>query len=95
MWIGIPTLSRPVKFCIVASIIYMIVSFPEMKDFIGHYTSLSKHDDIESNDRYYLVIIHSLLFGCLVYVVLYLYPLNISMNMGKLPNLLKQTKIKK
>jgi len=93
MWIKIPTLSRNVIFCIIASLLYMILSIPEIKDFVGHYIYLSKHDDIESNHRYYLVFIHSILFGCLLYLLLYLYPRHLPMNIGKnivkLPNLMK------
>ena len=48
MWIGIPHISRAHLFCIFASLLFMILSLPILKDFIGHYIYLSKHDDIDS-----------------------------------------------
>jgi len=84
MWIGIPytsygyniplpTLSRKVIFCLLASVLYAIISLPETNKLIGSQINLIKFDDIESNDRYYLLAIHSAVFGLVLYGLLTMY----------------------
>jgi len=81
MWIGIPytnygysvKLPRTLIFCVLAGLLYLIITLPETKEFVGSYTGLERHDDTESNDKYYLLIIHTLVFTFLIYVLIRFY----------------------
>jgi len=84
MWIGIPYtkygfnvslryVSRKVIFCFLATLLYALLSLPETNKLIGSQIYLSKFDDIDSNDRYYLLIIHSIIYGLLIYILLISY----------------------
>ena len=81
MWIGIPyttygynlIVPRKIIFCLLASVLYALISLPETNKFIGSYINLTRFDDIESNDRYYLLGIHSIVFGLTMYLLLLVY----------------------
>ena len=87
MWIGIPktqygfdikiptipTIPRMFIFCAIVSVLFWIFSLPSVKHFIGSYVYLTKHDDTESDDKYYLSMIQSVLFSVLIFVLLKFY----------------------
>jgi len=81
MWIGIPytkykyhfTVPRRIIFSLLATLLYAFLSLPETNMFVGSYIDLSRFDDIESNDRYSLLVIHSIIFGLLLYVLVGVY----------------------
>jgi len=81
MWIGIPytkykyyfTVPRKLVFCIIATILYALLSLPETNKLVGSFVDLTKFDDIESHDRYYLLAIHSIVFGLLMFLLISLY----------------------
>tara|TARA_B100001093_G_C26323909_1_gene798859 strand:+ start:248 stop:553 length:306 start_codon:yes stop_codon:yes gene_type:complete len=81
MWIGIPytkysytfTIPRMLIFYVLTCILYIVISLPETKHFVGSYIQLTKPDDVESNDRYYIVIVHGFVFGLLMYGLLQVY----------------------
>jgi len=81
MWIGIPyttyryhfKIPRKILFCMLSTLLYAILSLPETNKLVGHFVDLSQFDDIESHDRYYLLGIHSIVFGILMYALLFMY----------------------
>tara|TARA_B100000212_G_C27337567_1_gene517558 strand:+ start:436 stop:738 length:303 start_codon:yes stop_codon:yes gene_type:complete len=81
MWIGIPytkygfniQVNRKLIFFIFLGLLYCIISLPETIRIVGSYTDLTRHDDIESDDKYYLLIIHTFVFTFLAYVLFRFY----------------------
>ena len=67
------TISRHIIFSFIIVFVYAIVAFPEINKFIGSYLNLEDYDDVTSNDRYYLLIIHSFAMGLLTYLLLMIY----------------------
>ena len=70
------TISRKVYFCFFSMILYLIVAMPDTNKFVGKYLNLEKYDDFNENDRYYLWLIHSIVFALLMFVLLMLYSPN-------------------
>ncbi len=84
MWLGIPytsygyNISLPVIprmfiFCLICSVIYIGLDLPQTKRVVGSITGFSKFDDIDSNDKYYLTLIHGLVFGLVMFLLLKIY----------------------
>lgn len=81
MWLGIPytkygysiVIPRMFIFCLIISLGYIVISLPETKHFVGSYINLTQHDDVESDDRYYIVFIHGFIYGLLMYLLLRIY----------------------
>ena len=69
-------LSSRFYFAVVTMIIYLIVAFPGTNKYIGSHLGLHDYDDVTSNDRYYLLMIHSFAMGFLTYVSLLIYNLS-------------------
>jgi hypothetical protein len=81
MWVGIPyttygyrfSPSRKLLFCAMATVLYMVLSLPDTYKLVGSLLNFEKYDDNESNDRYYLVAIHSVVFLVAIYFMVTLY----------------------
>jgi len=67
------TISRNIYFSLMIIAVYAVVAFPDTNKFIGSYLGLEDYDDVTSYDRYYLLIIHSLVMGLLTYILLMIY----------------------
>ena len=81
MWLGIPSTSygyrfspsRKLIFCLMATVLYLVLSLPETNKLVGSLLNYQKYDDNESYDRYYLVGIHGVVFFMVVYFMVTLY----------------------
>lgn len=84
MWVGIPytrfgypvtipSIPRMVVFCLITSLLYIALTIPQTMRLTGSLTELERFDDIDSHDKYYLLAIHSGVFGLLMYLLLNTY----------------------
>ena len=71
-------LSIQFYFSIAIMILYLIVAFPGTNKYVGSYLGLHNYDNVTSNDRYYLLFVHSIVMSLLTYILLMVY------NPGKL-----------
>jgi len=46
---------------------------PDVNSLVGSYVGLSEYDDYTKNDRYYLWLLHSIVFGILMFILVTLY----------------------
>ena len=67
------TIPRETIFSFMIALVYAFVAFPEINKFIGSHLYLEDYDDVTSNDRYYLLMIHSVVMGLLTYLLLMIY----------------------
>lgn len=71
--INLPKVPRILVFCVLCCLIYIFLSIPQTKRVVGSLTGYNKFDDIDSTDKYYLTIIHSVVFGLLIFLLLKIY----------------------
>jgi hypothetical protein len=102
MWIGVPFTSYkyhfkvPIiyQFCVLTGILYFVLTLPETNKFIGARIGLIKYDDAKSDDRYYLVLLHTIVFVlCIFLLVKFYYPRNKISNIISTPKIITQNKI--
>ena len=85
------SISRKIVFCFFSILLYLAVAMPDSNKFIGNILRLDEYDDYTKNDRYYLWLIHSMVFGILMFVVVTLYSPNPSITTGITPTSLAPT----
>ena len=67
------TIPRKIIFCLFSMVLYLLVAMPDINKVVGKVFDLNEYDDYTKNDRYYLLLIHTVAFGLLMYIVLMLY----------------------
>ena len=84
MWIGIPytgygrnvnlpVIPRMLLFCCIAGLLYFILSLPQTMRTVGNFSGFSKFDDKDSDDIYYLNVLHGIVYGIVMFVLLKMY----------------------
>lgn len=67
------TVPRKVIFCALSMVIYLLVAMPDINKIVGKIFDLHDYDDKTKPDRYYLLLIHTVVFGFLMFILLMLY----------------------
>ncbi len=64
---------KKITFCLLASIMYLVIASPGVYNIVGNVLGLDDYDDASSNDRTLLLFVHGLVYflGTLVLVNFY------------------------
>ena len=77
MWTFIRLHARKIVFLCLVSVLYYSVAHPSTYNFVGSIVSLDEYDNANKPDRYTLLIVHSVIMGCLSFLLLLVYnPMN-------------------
>lgn len=67
------SLSNKTYFCIGLTVLFLIIANPEFYKIVGGVIGLSNYEDNRSYHKFYLLFIHSIVYGLIIYFVLSIY----------------------
>ena len=65
--------SSKIYFCIFLMVLYLVIANHGTYKIVGHILGFNEYDNFRSYDRYYLLVIHSIVFSLIVFIVLSFY----------------------
>ena len=67
------SLSNKTYFCIGLMVLFFILSNPGVYKIVGGIIGLEEYEDNTSYHKYYLLFIHSIVYGIIIYLILTIY----------------------
>tara|TARA_Y100000389_G_C17344616_1_gene455183 strand:+ start:467 stop:796 length:330 start_codon:yes stop_codon:yes gene_type:complete len=67
------SLSNKTYFCIGLVVLFMVLANPPIYKLVGGILGLHEYEDKKSYHKYYLVGIHSIIYGLIIYLILSIY----------------------
>jgi len=81
------TISNKTYFCLALIVLYLIVANPGVYKYVGDIIGLRNYEDNRSFHKFYLLFIHAIIYGGIIYVVLSIYnPFSPSSSKPKIPH---------
>ena len=81
------TISNKTYFCVFLMMLFLIIANPGTYKIVGDIIGLDGYDDTRSYHRFYLLFIHAIIYGGIIYVVLSIYnPFSPSSSKPKIPH---------
>jgi len=67
------SISNKTYFCIFLMLLFLLIGNPGTYKIVGKFIKLEEYDDFRSHHRFYLLLIHSIIYGLIVYIALSIY----------------------